>query len=85
MTQLEVVNEQPPVRTQDDAELFEYPLRQVDRPPAHHAVNRRDRAALDHPRDHLALDIIKLWGWPRGCLSNRPLSVFLGYIINGMA
>ena len=47
-----------------DAELFEYPLRQVDQPPAHHAVNRRNRPALDHPRDRLALNIIELRGLP---------------------
>jgi hypothetical protein len=45
-----------------DAELFVYPLRQVDQPPAHHAVNRRDRAALDHLGDRLALAIIEPGG-----------------------
>ena len=45
-----------------DAELFVYPLRQVDQPPAHHAVDRRDWAALDHLGDGLALAIIELGG-----------------------
>ena len=45
-----------------DAELLEDPLRQIDQPPAHHAVNRRDRATLDHPGDRLALAIIELGG-----------------------
>src|SRR5450631_2092553 len=48
-----------------DAELFEYPLRQIDQPPAHHAVDRRDWAALDHPDNRLALAIIELAGAPR--------------------
>ncbi|HUE18000.1 MAG TPA: hypothetical protein VMR25_27840, partial [Planctomycetaceae bacterium] len=41
------------------------PLRQIDQPPAHHAVDRRDWAALDHPDDRLALAIIELAGAPR--------------------
>lgn len=45
-----------------DAELLKDPLRQIDQPPAHHAVNRWDRAALDHPRDGLALGITELRG-----------------------
>ena len=48
-----------------DAELLKYPLRQIDQPPAHHAVNRWDRAALDHPRDGLALGITELRGLAR--------------------
>ena len=31
----------------DDAELLEDPLRQIDQPPAHHAMDRRDRARID--------------------------------------
>ncbi len=45
-----------------DAELLEDPLREVDQPPAHHAVDRRDRAALDHLRNSLTLGVIEL-GW----------------------
>ena len=45
-----------------DAELFVYPLRQVDQTPAHHAVDRRDWSALDHLGDCLALAIIELGG-----------------------
>jgi len=43
-----------------DTELLEYPLRQIDQPPAHHAMNRRDRAALNHLRDRPALGLIEL-------------------------
>jgi hypothetical protein len=32
----------------------------VGSPPAHHSVDRRDRATLDHPSDHLALAVIEL-------------------------
>ncbi len=45
-----------------DTELFKDPLREIDQPPAHHAVNRRDRATLDHSGDRLALAIIELAG-----------------------
>ena len=45
-----------------DAELLVYPLRKIDQPPAHDTVDRRDRAALDHPYNRLALQIIE----PRG-------------------
>src|SRR5437879_12785926 len=34
-----------------DAEFLEDPLRQIDQPPAQHAMDRRDRAALDHAGD----------------------------------
>ncbi len=47
-----------------DAELLEYPLREINQPPAHHPVDRRDRAALDHPRNRLALRVIELRGLP---------------------
>ena len=45
-----------------DAKFLENPLRQIDQPPAHHAVNRRDRATLNHLRDNSALGIIELRG-----------------------
>jgi len=49
----------------DDAELLEYPLRQIDQPPAHHTVDSRDRAALDHPCDRQALSVVELGGLAR--------------------
>ena len=45
-----------------DAELLKDPLRQIDQPPAHHAVYRRYRTALDHSGDRLALAIIEFGG-----------------------
>src|SRR5260370_21175421 len=48
-----------------DAELLVYPLRKIDQPPAHYTVDRRDRAALDHPHNRLALHIIELRGLTR--------------------
>src|SRR6266850_642751 len=45
-----------------DVELLVDPLRQIDQPPAHYTVDRRDRAALDHPHNRLALHIIELRG-----------------------
>src|SRR6266849_5472629 len=38
-----------------NAEFLEHPLRQVNQPPAHHPVNRRDRAALDDLQQRLAV------------------------------
>jgi hypothetical protein len=35
-------------------------LRQIDQPPAHHAMDRRDRAALDHAGDGPPLKVIEL-------------------------
>ena len=48
-----------------DAKLLEDPSCQIDQPPAYHAVDRRDWAALDHPDDRRALAIIELAGAPR--------------------
>ena len=56
-----------------DAELLEDPLRQIDQPPAHHAMDRRDRAALDHPRDRQALSIIELGGLARRFAVPQPV------------
>ena len=48
-----------------DAEFLEYPLRQVDQPPAHHAVDRRDRTTFDYPGERLALAGVELGWLPR--------------------
>jgi hypothetical protein len=42
-----------------DAEFLEYPLRQINQPPAHHTVHRRDRATLNHAGDGLPLSVIE--------------------------
>src|SRR5260370_22282838 len=34
------------LRADRHAKLLEHPLRQIDEPPAHHAMDRRDRTAL---------------------------------------
>src|SRR5690349_19752310 len=41
--------------TDRQAELVEHPLDQIDQPPAHHSVRRRDRTGLDDPRQGLSL------------------------------
>jgi hypothetical protein len=43
-----------------DAEFLEDPLRQIDQPPADHAVHCRNRATLDDADDGLALDVVAL-------------------------
>ncbi len=45
-----------------EAEFLEDPLREIDQPPPHHAVDRWDRATLDHLGDHPALAVIELGG-----------------------
>jgi len=41
------------------AELLEYPLTEIDKPPTHDAVNRRDRAILDHLRDRRPVLVVQ--------------------------
>ena len=48
-----------------DAELLKDPLRQIDQPPAHNAVDRRERTILNDLRDNLALGVIELGGLTR--------------------
>jgi hypothetical protein len=43
-----------------DAELFPDPLDEVDQPPAHHAVDRRDRARIDPGHQGRAMRIGEL-------------------------
>jgi hypothetical protein len=45
-----------------DAEFLVDPLRQIDQPPAHHAVDGRNGTILDHPRNGLALDVVEPGG-----------------------
>src|SRR5665811_1119895 len=56
-----------------DTELLEYPLCEIDQPPAHHAMDRRNWAVLDHPGDRLALGIIELGGLPRRLAVQQPV------------
>src|SRR5262245_56534004 len=61
-----------------DAEFLKYPLRQIDQPPTHHAMDRRDRAPLDHIGDGLTLEVIELGRLTRRLAvhqSVRPASV----------
>ena len=51
-----------------DAVLLPNPLRQVDQPPAHDPMDRRDRAALDDAGEFLALGAVEL-GRPSWCLA----------------
>ena len=49
-----------------NGELIKDPLRQIDQPPAHHAVRRRDRSRLDDLRQSAALG-----GIEQRCLARR--------------
>ena len=49
-----------------DAELLQDPLREIDQPPAHDAMDRRDRTTFDHFRDRGPVRVVQ----PRG-LSGR--------------
>src|SRR5262245_33021282 len=48
-----------------DSEFFKYPLRQIDQPPAHHAVDRRDRTTFDHAGKCSTLAVVELGWLPR--------------------
>ena len=43
----------------DDAEFLENPLAEIDDPPAHDPMNRRDRPALDERRERRAMRLIE--------------------------
>src|SRR5208337_4498757 len=43
----------------DDPELFENPLAEIDDPPAHHPVNRRDRATLNDRRQRRTVLVVQ--------------------------
>ena len=43
----------------DDAEFLENPLPEIDDPPAHDPMNRRDRPALDERRERRAMRLIE--------------------------
>ena len=55
-----------------DAEFLEDRLRQIDQPPADHAVHCRNWATLDDADDGLALDVVELDGWPGDLPFRRP-------------
>jgi len=59
-----------------DAELFEYPLRQILAAPAHHTVDRRDRTTFDEPGKGLALAIIELGWLARRFAINQTIGTF---------
>src|SRR5262249_53061081 len=48
-----------------DAEFLKYPLCQIDQPPAHHAVDRRDRTTFDHAGKCSAVAVVQLAWLPR--------------------
>src|SRR5215475_14466025 len=48
-----------------DTEFLKYPLRQIDQPPAHHAVDRRDRTTFDHAGKCSTLTVVELGWLPR--------------------
>lgn len=46
------------LRADRDAELFPDPLRQIDQPPAYHAIHRGYRSALDDRGQRLPLHLV---------------------------
>src|SRR5215831_5207398 len=50
---------------QRGGEFLKYPLRQIDQPPAHHAVDRRDRTTFDHAGKCSTLTVVELGWLPR--------------------
>ncbi len=57
---------------QRDPELFPDPLLQIREAPAHHLMDRRDRAALDDGRQSLTLGIVKLGPIARRLTVDQP-------------
>src|SRR3546814_8332666 len=49
------------LRADRDRELVPDPLRQIEQPPAHHAMRRRDRSVLDDLRQCPAVLLVKQW------------------------
>src|SRR5260370_16797158 len=43
----------------DDPEFLEYPLAEIDDPPSHNPVNRRDRPALEDRRQRRAMRLVQ--------------------------
>jgi hypothetical protein len=61
---------------QRDAKLLEDPLHEIDQPPAHDAMNRRDRPAFDDAPQGIAMRLLEL-RWPsRDLAVDEPLSAF---------
>ncbi len=52
-----------------EAELLEYPLREIDQPPAHDTVDRRDRTALNQPGERRRKRVVQ------NCLLTRRLPI----------
>src|SRR3546814_10775392 len=49
------------LRADRDRELVPDPLRQIEQPPAHHAMRRRDRSVLDDLRQCPAVIPVRQW------------------------
>jgi hypothetical protein len=56
----------------DDTKLLPNPLTEIDDPPSHHAVYRRDRTALDDRGQRGAMLIVSRGGCPGALRSIRP-------------
>ena len=56
----------------DDAEFLENPLTEIDDPPPHDAVNRRDRTALDDRSDGGSMGAIQPGRLARRLAINQP-------------
>jgi hypothetical protein len=60
-----------------DADLLKEPARQVLAPPTDHAVDGRDRTALHHPGQSLALVLVQLGAVARRLAVDEPLGTVL--------
>ena len=47
-----------------EAVFVEHPLREIDQPPAHNPMDRRDRTGLDHGDERTPLVVVELRGMP---------------------
>jgi len=62
---------------QADAELFEYPPREVPQSPPHHTVDGGDRPALHDRHQSLAVGVVELWSMARRLAVDQPLGTVL--------
>ena len=56
-----------------DAEFLKNPLAQINEPPAHNAMHRGDRPALDNGHQCLALGIVQLRWLTRGLAIDKTI------------
>ncbi len=58
-----------------DPEFLPDPLAQIDQPPAHDTINRRDRAAFDRRLQRRAMGVVQLRGLAGRLAVDQPIPI----------